>query len=140
MIERKLAVLPPILTSCVLSLPTSPVESQYGTTQATPYSRNEEYFKPLLRMMEIDEKDIHDCRVITLEAGKEIKTHTDKKHGNCIHLVLRTNDKCENTWGNETYHMKQGYIYEVNQGEPHSAVNAGETDRSHLMVILRSKE
>lgn len=57
------------------------------------------------------------------------------------HLVLTTNDQCENCWldGTEqSIHMKQGYRYEVrNQHIEHWAFNRGETDRIHLIVEFK---
>lgn len=54
------------------------------------------------------------------------------------HLVLSTNEHCQNFWQDEveqSLHMKQGYRYEVrNQDIEHWSVNRGQTDRVHLIV------
>lgn len=50
-----------------------------------------------------------------------------------IHIPLFTNEQSFFFFGNERFHFREGFAYEVNNGLKHSAVNGGTTDRIHLI-------
>jgi hypothetical protein len=50
-----------------------------------------------------------------------------------IHIPLTTNKKCHFFEGKEKYQLEVGKAYEVNNGDSHSVVNGGLTDRIHFI-------
>lgn len=76
---------------------------------------------------------------LKIQPGGFVHRHKDAAiKARVEHLVLCTNDQCENWWldGTEqSIHLEQGYRYEVrNQDIEHWSFNKGETDRIHLIV------
>lgn len=77
---------------------------------------------------------------IRMRPGGEIHRHHDAFiPGTTHHLVLRTNEGCENWWVDEDgeermLHLKQGHRYQVERSPMHWAYNKGQTDRIHLLV------
>ncbi len=77
---------------------------------------------------------------IRIPPGGDIPRHHDEFIPNRTeHLVLATNDGCENWWvdtkGNERVtHLAQGHRYLVERSPLHWAFNHGNTDRIHLLV------
>jgi hypothetical protein len=77
---------------------------------------------------------------IRIPPGGEIpRHHDDFIPGTTHHLVLATNNGCENWWvdrrGREQMiHMAQGYRYRVERSPLHWAFNRGKADRIHLLV------
>ena len=55
-------------------------------------------------------------------------------HSHRIHLSIITNDEVWFTVGNETIHMREGELYEINNRRMHSVKNAGSEDRVHLIM------
>lgn len=72
-----------------------------------------------------------------LKAGSEIGRHIDgapaAKFPHKIHVPISTNSDCFFKVGGQSFHMKEGEAYEVNNNDMHSAVNEGDTDRIHLI-------
>lgn len=77
---------------------------------------------------------------IRMQAGGSIPRHHDEFiPGTTHHLVLATNEGCENWWvdtrGRERcMHLAQGHRYRVERSPLHWAFNRGETTRIHLLV------
>lgn len=77
---------------------------------------------------------------IRIPAGGEIPRHHDDFIPNLTHhLVLQTNEGCENWWidtqGKErSIHLEQGNRYRVAREPLHWAFNRGENERIHLLV------
>ena len=69
----------------------------------------------------------------------KIPTHVDKANktfqfSNRIHIPIVTNPNCIFTVGDESIHMKEGEIWEINNDkQPHSVINDGDEDRIHLI-------
>jgi hypothetical protein len=77
---------------------------------------------------------------IRIPPGGEIpRHHDDFIPGTTHHLVLDTNEGCENWWvdtrGHERcVHLEQGHRYKVERSPLHWAFNKGATPRVHLLV------
>lgn len=53
--------------------------------------------------------------------------------GNCLHIPLITNEGCWFVYANKSFSMPaDGSLYAVNNGKPHTFVNAGKEPRLHL--------
>lgn len=76
--------------------------------------------------------------VACLPPGKEIKPHYDAggyyKFHNRIHVPLCTSASCRMRSGTQTFHMEAGNIYLFQNLQVHSAHNASNVDRLHLIL------
>lgn len=78
--------------------------------------------------------------LIKLPNNEKILPHVDsgdehffKTHR--IHIPIVTNEECWFTVSDETIHMKEGYMWEINNAfKIHSVSNDGDTDRIHLLI------
>jgi len=72
-----------------------------------------------------------------LKAGHGIDKHRDGLAKDFflhkIHIPIETNPFVDFYIKPNTYHLKEGIAYEVNNLLPHSVVNKGQTDRIHLI-------
>lgn len=72
-----------------------------------------------------------------LKAGNKIDSHTDGSLKyyflHKIHIPIQTNDKVDFYIKTNSYHLKEGIAYEVNNIVKHSVENRGKTDRIHLI-------
>jgi hypothetical protein len=96
-------------------------------------------FKNFLDKIPLGKGYIQSAILIKLPAGKSIPTHVDAalffKKYHRIHIPLITNKQCFFTVGSETKHLKQGEIWEIDNGNlQHYVVNGGKTDRIHLLI------
>ncbi len=77
---------------------------------------------------------------IRVPSKGEIHRHHDAFIGGTTHhLVLQTNEGCENWWVDEdgtekVIHLKSAHRYQVERSPMHWAYNKGQTDRIHLLV------
>jgi len=97
------------------------------------------YFKEFLQSLPLGKGYLQSAILINLPAGKSIPLHIDAapffKKFKRIHIPLITNKDCLFTVGEETRHLKQGEIWEIdNDNQHHSVVNGGTTDRIHLLI------
>lgn len=76
--------------------------------------------------------------LVRLAAGCSIAAHRDMNfsltHSHRIHLPLVTNDGVRFSVGNETAHLEEGRVYEINNRRVHSVENGGDEDRIHLIL------
>lgn len=77
--------------------------------------------------------------LVKLSANSKIPKHIDWGKGleNTIrhHIPIITNTKVLFSVGDETIHMKEGEIWQINNsGKQHSVVNTSKLDRVHLIV------
>ena len=76
--------------------------------------------------------------IVNLRAGGIVDEHIDHgsyaDHFSRFHIVASTNPECTNTTGGEVEHWRQGTCWWFNHKLPHSASNAGETDRVHISI------
>lgn len=72
-----------------------------------------------------------------LPAGQFIPPHVDGGAKGYvphkIHVPLQSNEKAFFFIDNDRHHLQVGHAYEVNNGQRHSVVNGGTTDRVHLI-------
>ena len=79
------------------------------------------------------------ARLLNLKAGSFIKRHRDvelsyEKGEARLHFPILTNQKADFYIDDELIRMQQGECWYINANLPHSANNAGDTDRIHLVV------
>jgi len=78
--------------------------------------------------------------LVKLFKNSDIPSHRDTanetfKYSRRIHIPIVTNPSCLFTVGEETIHMKEGEIWEMNNDKlEHSVVNNGDEDRIHLII------
>ncbi len=76
-------------------------------------------------------------RISLLKAGDTIVTHRDSpdKNDYCVkfHIPLNSNPGCEFVFGKDRYHLDPGGVYLADVAKNHSFVNAGDTDRYHII-------
>lgn len=76
-------------------------------------------------------------RMSLLKAGDTIVTHRDSpdKNDYCVkfHIPLNSNPGCEFVFGKDRYHLDPGSVYLTDVAKNHSFVNAGDTDRYHII-------
>jgi hypothetical protein len=80
--------------------------------------------------------------IATILPGTYLKMHEDgfwfHKKSKRIHVPIYTNDKCKQIIEQRLYHFNEGIIYELNNRIKHSAINSGETSRTHIILDLLS--
>ncbi len=80
---------------------------------------------------------------VRMMPGGHIPRHHDMFiPGTTHHLVLETNEACENWWVDHKerermVHLKAGHRYEVSREPLHWAFNKGDTPRTHLLVEFK---
>lgn len=78
------------------------------------------------------------ANLVRLKPGGVITEHTDNNfslvHSHRIHLPIVSNEEVGFTVGNETIHMKEGELWEINNRRLHSVRNDGPTERIHLIL------
>ena len=82
------------------------------------------------------------ANLVTLPAGRDIPTHIDTTRlltvTSRLHIPVFTNEGCLFTVGQETMHIPEGQIWEIdNTGKQHSVHNNGSTDRVHLILDVQ---
>jgi Aspartyl/Asparaginyl beta-hydroxylase len=67
-----------------------------------------------------------------------LHAHVDAADCETEHVVIQTNEHCLNYWrdadGDHSQHMEAGKRYKVDRAVLHWAINAGDTDRVHLIL------
>jgi len=79
--------------------------------------------------------------VARLPAGAQVPAHEDTGEyadwHDRYHWVIATNPDCALTCQDETLHLPAGTIWRINNHLTHSAVNAGDSDRIHVIIDAR---
>lgn len=84
--------------------------------------------------------------LVRLKAGCEIASHRDMNfsltHSHRVHLPLISNEDVLFTVGDETIHMPEGHVFEINNRREHFVQNKGSEDRVHLILdfVLRGEK
>ena len=99
--------------------------------------------------------EIHRVRFMKLKpGGGELERHTDQVDPDVgiingklmrIHVPIKTNDKVEFTsWSPEgqktIVNMKEGSVWYLDIRKPHTAINNGDTERTHLVIDVEANE
>lgn len=76
--------------------------------------------------------------LVRLKAGADIAEHRDMNysltHSHRIHLPIISNEQVLFTVGDETIHMQEGQLFEINNRRMHCVSNGGDEDRVHLIL------
>jgi hypothetical protein len=76
--------------------------------------------------------------LINMVPNSRIKTHKDKGEllyvSRRFHVPIITNEKCIFTVEKESFYLKEGNIYELNNRKYHSVENSSDQNRIHLIV------
>jgi hypothetical protein len=74
---------------------------------------------------------------VRLPFGGWMHWHVDAGDCQTDHIVMSTNDECENKWldesGTQSIHMREGHRYSVDRTVMHAAFNGGMSERIHLL-------
>lgn len=95
--------------------------------------------KLLIEKVNAGEGILRTAVLVMLPAKSKIYSHIDSgaifKVSKRLHIPITTNMDCLFTVDEETIHMKEGEVWEINNdGKRHGVVNNGDTDRIHLMM------
>ena len=75
-----------------------------------------------------------------LYTGCEIDKHVDGNESavepHKIHIPIVTHDNCIFYCDDKSIHMKENYIYEVDNQKMHGVINSSDVDRIHLIIEL----
>ena len=75
------------------------------------------------------------CMFLTVPPQGSLHSHKDG-HLLKAHIVVETNDKAISVNGEFSGNLELGGIYDMEGGLEHSARNDGETNRTHLVIML----
>ena len=80
------------------------------------------------------------CEIIKLFANSEILKHTDGgallHYSRRVHIPIFTEKNITFTVLDNTVHMEEGCVYEINNQLPHSVKNPTEKDRVHIIIDI----
>lgn len=90
-------------------------------------------------ILEKFECELQTVRFLKLSAGSTIRRHRDYELGYedgfiRVHIPAMTNDKVDFVLADEHLRLGAGEAWYLNVNNYHSVVNAGETDRVHLVI------
>ncbi|MCJ8211346.1 aspartyl/asparaginyl beta-hydroxylase domain-containing protein [Mucilaginibacter sp. RS28] len=108
----------------------------HGQFQDTAYLNSFPAIRQLLQQFNCP---LLSARLLNLKAGSVIKKHRDFdlsfEHGEArLHFPIITNDKVSFYLNDKLLPMQAGECWYINANLPHNAINAGDTDRIHLVV------
>lgn len=108
----------------------------------TPLLKKCNYFKEVIDSFHFP---IVTARLLKLEKGAVIKTHTDHDLGYenytfRLHIPITTNDQVAFIMNGEQLKMKPGECWYTNVNYPHSVANKGHEDRVHLVIDGKRNE
>ena len=102
-----------------------------------------EYFKsalvPLMRPIldKLKVKEMGRVLIVNLKSSGHVTKHIDQgtyaDHYERFHLVLKSNQHCFQTSGNERQRFEVGEVWWFNNKKLHTAHNVGDTDRIHII-------
>ena len=102
-----------------------------------------EYLKPalvpLLRpiLEHLGVEDMGRVLIVNLKSSGHVTKHIDQgtyaDHYERFHLVLKSNQHCFQTSGNERQRFEVGEVWWFNNKKLHTAHNVGDTDRIHII-------
>jgi hypothetical protein len=76
--------------------------------------------------------------LVKLQAGQQIPRHRDSgwllEANHRYHIAVKTDPRVAFTVGSECLHMQPSEIWEINNTEHHSVVNASDQDRVHIIA------
>ena len=91
--------------------------------------------RPILEKLEV--KEMGRVLIVNLKPCGHVKKHNDQgtyaDYYSRFHLVLRSNEHCFQTCGNELQRFEVGDVWWFNHKKLHTADNVGTTDRVHII-------
>lgn len=123
--------------------------NNYFGSLIPPVDRLRDQFSPLYNWLlatHFKSCVIFRTQLLLSPPGAQVKPHIDPRsyHGYAhrVHVVLKTNNGCRNlhfippTYDIVYAHMKQGYLYDLDNIIPHAAFNYGTEDRIHIVIDI----
>jgi Aspartyl/Asparaginyl beta-hydroxylase len=83
--------------------------------------------------------------ITNVPPGKKVETHNDKGFWHpdfylCkAYVILQANERCINTFEDESVVMRTGEAWLFNNRVPHGVVNGGDTDRVAAVICMRQE-
>ena len=91
--------------------------------------------RPILDKLEV--KEMGRVMIVNLKPCGHVTKHNDQgtyaDHYQRFHLVLKSNQHCSQTCGNDSQRFEVGDVWWFNHKELHTAHNVGDTDRIHII-------
>lgn len=106
----------------------------------TPFLELSPYMQSVLECFQTEKCSV---RLMKLTPGSEIKEHRDYDldEGEVrIHIPVFTNEKVSFFVNKKKVQMKEGECWYLRLSDPHSVINAGESDRIHLVLDLKMND
>jgi quercetin dioxygenase-like cupin family protein len=123
----------------IMMITSSPGVTDY---KDTPLLRDTPYFREVLHSFECP---LQAVRLMRLKPGSVIKEHRDHdlafETGTArLHIPVITNSEVDFRLCGRRVTMEPGSVWYLRLSEPHSVVNAGATDRVHLVIDAQSND
>ena len=97
--------------------------------------------RPILEKLEV--KDMGRLLIVNLKPSGLVTKHNDQgsyaDHYSRFHLVLKSNQWCSQTCGDQEQKFEVGEVWWFNHKELHTAHNVGMTDRVHIIFDCVTK-
>ena len=91
--------------------------------------------RPILDKLQV--KEMGRVLIVNLKSSGHVTKHIDQgtyaDHYERFHLVLKSNQHCYQTSGNERQRFEVGEVWWFNNKKLHTAHNVGDTDRIHII-------
>ena len=97
--------------------------------------------RPILKKLQVE--DMGRVLIVNLKPSGHVTKHNDQgtyaDHYQRFHLVLKTNQWCSQTCGNQKQKFEVGDVWWFNHKKVHTADNVGMTDRVHIIFDCKTK-
>ena len=97
--------------------------------------------RPILEKLEV--KEMGRVLIVNLKPSGHVTKHNDQgsyaDHYSRFHLVLKTNEWCSQTCGDQKQKFEVGEVWWFNHKKVHTADNVGMTDRVHIIFDCVTK-
>jgi hypothetical protein len=128
--------------------------NNYFGSLIPPVDRLKEQLKPLYNWLietHFNNHKIFRSQVLLSPVNAQVLPHIDPRlyHelSHRVHCVLKTNNRCrnfhfipENNYDIVYFHMRQGYLFDLDNIVPHAAFNYGAEDRLHIILDVMHNE
>ena len=98
--------------------------------------------RPILKKLQVE--DMGRVLIVNLKPSGHVTKHNDQgtyaDHYQRFHLVLKTNQWCSQTCGNQKQKFEVGEVWWFNHKKIHTADNVGTTDRVHIIFDCVPKD
>ena len=97
--------------------------------------------RPILKKLQVE--DMGRVLIVNLKPSGHVTKHNDQgtyaDHYSRFHLVLKTNQWCSQTCGDQKQKFEVGEVWWFNHKKVHTADNVGTTDRVHIIFDCVTK-